>query len=103
MMGQLPIQFIWRNRKSKKKKSNARSTFFLDVKYLSSYRSNETRVGVFNYLATHFFPGVFGKKEYERLVVEKPLSEFFHVTYEALVLLVIENNYEYWKKWVHVR
>ena len=74
----------------------AEPTFHIELKNLWGYRTDPSKKGLFFYLARNFFPSLYGKKQFFREVDEKPISEFYHVSTEALVILHLENNYDYW-------
>lgn len=62
-------------------------------------RVHPEKEGMFEAMATLFFPTVFGRKEWKKLVDEKKISSFLHASTEAFVILAIENNYKYWLRW----
>ena len=70
---------------------------------MTGIRTDPSKKNVFKTLATMVFPVVYGRAKWEKLVDENVISKFFHISTEALVILTIENNFNYWTKWVKER
>jgi hypothetical protein len=78
-------------------------TFSLHPGGLVNLRSDPARGARFRLMASLFYPTMYGRTKWKKLVDTAPFSEFFHASSEAFVLLVIENNFDYWLRWMELR
>ena len=75
-------------------------TFSLHPGELVNLRSDPAWGAHFRLMASLFYPTMCGRTKWKKIVDTAPFSEFFHASSEAFVLLVIENNFDYWLRWM---
>ena len=71
--------------------------FLIKVSNLHGLRTDPQKAPLFRLMAGTYFPTVYGKRRFRVMKTEKIISEFISISDEALVYLIIENNFEYWK------
>jgi hypothetical protein len=78
---------------------SGRPARFMNIENLWNLRTDPNRKDYFHLLVALFFPVLHGRCKWKKMVDEKPISDFFHASTEAMVYLVLENNYDYWLRW----
>jgi hypothetical protein len=76
------------------------SCSFFNLADLENLRTDPSKSEYFELMMKQFFPVIYGRLRWNELVDEKPISDFFHPSSEAFVYLVLENNYDYWLRWI---
>ena len=71
--------------------------FLIKVSDLNGLRTDPQKKPLFRLMAGTYFPAVYGKRRFKVMKTEKIISEFISISDEALVYLILENNFDYWK------
>ena len=71
----------------------------ISEKGFDNLRSDPEKKEAFGLLCDLFFPCLNCRKEFDDKKREKRISEFITVSDEAFIYLVLENNFDYWKRY----
>jgi hypothetical protein len=67
---------------------------FFEVKDIQSMREGPSTI--FQTIVQNFYPYSCGRREYKRRLLSECISRIASTSDEAMILVVLENNYEYW-------
>jgi hypothetical protein len=67
---------------------------FFEVKDIQSMREGPSTI--FQTIVQNFYPYSCGRREYKRRSLSECISRIASTSDEAMILVVLENNYEYW-------